>query len=339
MCCRFFWALVLSFVWIQAWADLLPPGYSKSARIEVKRNHNFYIHPSFIYWQAIQEDMDLAVSAQNITATPTAPIREKVIPFEFQYEPGFKIAAGMNYDLDGWDSFLEYTWYHTPIQRVNANASPGETFFAIISSSDLTTLYTQVERTWKLKMDFLDGMLSRTYLVGRNLVFKAVFGLRGAWIRQFDTSFFGGHVPTYPDFKTATTFDYKNKTINWGIGPKLGIKTEWMFGRGMQMFGYGSMDILYTRFNQLLKAFSTGDTDSWYYTSEQINLLRPHLELEGGFSYNTYLSKDEWHWNLSASYGFQIFWSQKMYTVESISPLPRSNLFISGLTISSRVDF
>jgi hypothetical protein len=75
-----------------------------------------------------------------------------------------------------------------------------------------------------------------------------------------------------------------------------------------------------------------------------INTLRPHLDLEWGLGWGSYLDCHKWHVDISASYGFQIFWNQNMFRNWTLTPnlrgyMPDGDLFVHGLTATAKLDF
>jgi hypothetical protein len=78
-----------------------------------------------------------------------------------------------------------------------------------------------------------------------------------------------------------------------------------------------------------------------------LNTLRTHLDLEFGIAWGSYFDNNNWHVDLSAGYGFQVFFNQNMFrwfastyygsVAQSVSP--NGNLYMHGLTASARFDF
>ncbi|HSX11430.1 MAG TPA: hypothetical protein VLF94_06940, partial [Chlamydiales bacterium] len=76
-----------------------------------------------------------------------------------------------------------------------------------------------------------------------------------------------------------------------------------------------------------------------------LGYLRTHLDLELGLGWERYLRCNKLHVDLSAGYGFQVFFGQIMFRrwLDDIdigkSFNQVSNLFIQGLTARARLDF
>jgi hypothetical protein len=77
--------------------------------------------------------------------------------------------------------------------------------------------------------------------------------------------------------------------------------------------------------------------------SDRIRSLRGHLDFEIGWGWGSCLN--DWHVDLSATYGFQVFFDQNMLrhwtspTNFGVSFAPFGNLYIQGLNESLRLDF
>lgn len=329
----------------------LVAAYNAPARVDVRSCWDFYVTGTFIYWQPIQENMELAVSTNLSSATPLIPTngttnQGSVVNLSTSYEPGFKVGLGMNYDYDSWDTYAEYTWFHNTNSSSVAVTTPGALFpmrnhpRILVEESPV---FTDISGSWGLKMDFADLSLARAYWVGTRLSFRPFVGARGAWIRQKQTV----------TGTTATQTDVvSNHSTSWGVGARAGLETNWMMGCGFRFFGNGSADLLFTRYSLRNKEyFSTTSTelleDVLSTTQSKVNAIRPHMDLELGFAWGSYFDNNNWHFDLSAGYGFQVFWNQNMFrnftdnAVQSVatSNLPNGDLFVHGLNLVLRLDF
>jgi hypothetical protein len=84
---------------------------------------------------------------------------------------------------------------------------------------------------------------------------------------------------------------------------------------------------------------------STFIDKERVFALRAHLDFEMGLGWGRYFLSNDWHIDLSATYGWQIFFSQNMLRkilnrgvpTSYISPI--GSLFVQGLTLSARLDY
>lgn len=333
------------------------PAYNATARIDVRGSWDFWIDGTFIYWEAMQENMELGITVPNVgplLAGSGAPINPgTVADFCFSYKPGFKVGIGMNFDHDNWDASAEYTWFHSNTSTNAKIPATGE-IFPLRSHPALQTTtnsgFTGVANEhWNLKMDFLDVDLERCYYVGNKLSFRPFFGARGAWIRQNITNHYstpstdGSGVPLRVDI-------ISKKSASWGIGPQVGLGTDWMLGYGLKLLGDASFDILYTRYNtryqeQLFSSVTSAVVNSIKVTQNHIDYLRPHIYGDLGIGWGSYFDNNNWHVDLLATYNFQVFWNQNMFrqymnsTAIATSFAPNGDLYVHGLDVVARFDF
>jgi len=332
------------------------PAYNATARIDVRGSWDFWVDGTFIYWEAMQENMELGITVPRIGPLLNGAALVNpgtVVDFCFSYKPGFKVGIGMNFDHDNWDASAEYTWFHSNTSASASIPATGEIFpLGTHPAIQATTNdgFTGVGREhWTLKMDFLDIDLERCYYVGNKLSFRPFFGARGAWIRQHINLLYstpsgdGSGVPLRVDHVSK-------KSVSWGIGPEAGIGTDWMLGYGLKLLGDASFDILYTRYNtryqeQLFSSVTSAIVNTVNVSQNHIDYLRPHAYGDLGIGWGSYFDNNNWHIDLSATYNFQVFWGQDMFrfytnsTAVANSFTPNGNLYVHGLDVVARFDF
>jgi len=324
--------------------------YSAPARIDVCRSWDVYATGTFVYWQAIQDNMELGIASATDTSLTAGGNSGNIINMSFDYKPGFKVGLGMNFDYDNWDGYAEYTWFH----GTNTQSSNGTTNGAIFPfvghpSIEGSNRYNTGSENWNLKMDFADVTLGRSYYVGTKLTFRPFMGARGAWIRQRANYTFVNTSTTGRFGIAEGTLTSLNRSNSWGVGPSVGLSSNWMFGYGLRATGLATADLLFTRYNaSTYDSFlnsGTGATTVFNTNQRQANTLKPHANLEMGFGWGSYFDNNHWHFDLLATYGFQVFWNQNMFRhytdsgKQASSNLPNGDLFVQGLNLSARFDF
>jgi hypothetical protein len=230
----------------------------------------------------------------------------------------------------------------------------GEYLYGFQGETDFN-FFQSANQSWGLKMDFLDISLGRSYYSGTKLILRPFCGARGAWIRQtVDTSYTGSttYARSIGDLGYNQSMNH-NSSASWGVGPRAGFESNWLLGYGVRLIGNGSADILYTRYetqknDQIATLANTsGNPISQNISlSQTIDYLRAHTDLEMGFGWGSYFDNHNWHIDLSAAYGFQIFWDQSMFrelvnskSVPGKSFAPNGNLYVHGLTLNAKLDF
>ncbi|PIS00981.1 MAG: hypothetical protein COT84_04725 [Chlamydiae bacterium CG10_big_fil_rev_8_21_14_0_10_35_9] len=308
--------------------------YNAPAQIKVNNAWKFFTQGSFIYWQAREEGLEIAL--ENPTnSTPLPSVSSNLLTTCFKYKPGFKVALGYRYKFDQIVGKIEYTrLYQTT--RFSAPASTGGSLLPIWLNSSNTAQASSVNSTWKLDLDILDGSFSSKYIVGRWLNFQPFFGVRAAWIDQrlkanyFITSFF---------------VESSSKSNSWAIGPNMGISSDWLLGLGFYGIGNASASLLYTRYrvNHYEKSIANPD-ETRISASEKKDTLRSNVELNLGLGWGSYLINKKFHIDFKVSYDFLVFFYQNMMrnlldTYNNQLTNSSNNLYLHGLTVKAQFDF
>jgi len=322
--------------------------FNAPSRIEVKGSYDIFLTANFIYWCPSQENMEMGIISD--TSNPLFFVDGTVVRQNFDYAPGFQIGIGGNLPLDSWDLFAQYTWFrNTDTVSTSLDIAGSNVLFPFWTKPDLTNpRFFRGKEKWHLSMDLGDVELARSYYIGTSLTFRPFFGIRAAFIRQ--------HLDVDYLNETTGSFIHDNIFVNqtthsWGLGPRAGLCMNWLLGHGIRMYGNGSADILFTQYTKLdWEQHATTAAGvvlpGFLFRVEEKNLnyLRTHLALELGFGWGDYFGKGDYHFDLSAGYGFQVFFGQNMFrafsddlTFNSIAP--NGDLFIHGLTVATRFDF
>jgi hypothetical protein len=355
--------------------------YNAPAGFNVNNSWDIYATASFIYWQARQENMEIGIISRNdpeaLSSITTLDINAFLTPYvnnmavtspNFTYRPGFKVGLGGHLNWNDLDAYAEYTWFHgsigsgvRPLPRSTATGAAipnGEYLYPmqLYPHTEFVRVFCQnADQSWSLRMDFLDLSLSRSYYSGTKLTIRPFFGARGAWIRQNLTTTYNGssNYAVSPGNGGYRHLKVSNYSASWGVGPRAGFESNWLLGYGCRLIGNGSADILYTRydthFTEIMYQFAgtlpANPILNNFSVSQVIDLLRTHLDFEMGFGWGSYSFCNGYHIDLSATYGFQVFWNQNMmrnyYNVvqPALSHNPNGNLYVHGLTANAQFDF
>lgn len=318
--------------------------YNASARIDVRGSWDLYCSGSYIFWQPREENLELGILNNNRLVITPITIAGRVANMNFNYKSGFKAGLGILSNQDNWDVFAQYTWLRGR-QHSHATAPTNgviipfwghPTFISMIDPAD--PILTAKSR-WRLALDTIDAQLARSYYVGTKLTFRPFFAGRVAWIKQKFTAVY--------EQTTNPPYQVRYSSHSWGLGPEAGITTNWLLGYGVRVTGSAEADILYTRYNTYHQeqngAVSSTPIVSLY--QRHLCYLRPHTDLELGLGWGTYFFNHNYHFDISGSYGFQVFWNQNMFRnfVDDVavgkSYSSGGDLYIHGVTGELRFDF
>ncbi len=354
--------------------------YNAPAEIYIGMDEDcdFFGIASFIYWQPLQDHMAIGLT-DNLTLLGVGPeansIQGSFIEMDFDFKPGFQIGLGMNLAWDDWDGFLEYTRVHGshfarsngPLSSPSIFATWGHPFLmngAIDSLGGVTGIGGQVFNTakghYRNHLDFLDIDLGRKYYVGKKLVFRSAFGARAAWILQSMHAKYVNNATTFrfdPSgdiFSLPSTLEVYQRSHSWAIGPRAGLTMDWNICWDFRFIGSVYGDILYTKYKIQDKSVLTPFTTEFHtaagipvfvITKDILRVLRSHLDFEMGIGWGAYVGTNDWHLDVIATYGFQVFFDQNMFhhftspTFVGSYELPEGNLYVQGLTLMARIDF
>lgn len=345
----------------------LPSAYSEPANIDLRCGADLFITASFTYWQAIQGGMDLAVPGQATGVSPLAGItqpalNQSVLIQDFDYQPGFQIGLGWSGGSDGWVYYGEYTWYrgttHTSVAAPANNVGtingvavgslgvwlPTSWLRGVYQNSATTTIASQ----WDCNLDIGDLQISRPFYSGKRLILEPLFGLRGLWIRQaLDLT-----ATVLPDgviTPTASPRTAQYRSHSWAVGPRAGLNGKWHMAYGLRLIGDMSASVLYTQYTEVTQDVGSPDAAvlPLRVKLDNFDALRPNLDLSIGLGWGSYFACRRVHFDLAATYDFNIFWEQNMMryladlTADATSRPDgaASNLFLQGLTVKADFEF
>jgi len=333
--------------------DTYPRAFNAPARIDVTGCSDWDVYGSFIYWHVSQESMDVGVKSFFDPTIPTdGATFPTTIAFQtFKYKPGFKVGAGFSFGDDGWVCFAEYTRLHQ--KTVFSRTVTAPTFWAptdwfalgFVEGSTGDTAYrpTTLTAKWKMNFDRVDLSFSRPFYQGKRITVSPYGGMRGLWITQVET------LALNPNTASVATAVLRSHC--WSVGPNGGVETNWLVGWGFRFEGMAGASLLYTRYTttavkQTVTAISSSDgvPESLNAINNNVNVLRPMMEMGVGIGWGTYLSCQEWYMDLSVRYDFLQLWDQNVmrhYTigVNSGVAVPADNMQMHGITATARFDF
>jgi hypothetical protein len=326
--------------------------YNSPARIDVSGKWDFNISGSFIYWYAKENGLMVA-------ALEDMHHRPYVLTYAdmgFKYKPGFKVAVGMNTgNYDNWVINLEYTWLHA---SYTGSMSIPEIWYYAMRPNFLSYAidyynapshgysFLNSNGIWRNAFDIIDLNLARPFYSGEKLTLSPSFGLRGGILNQY---YDGTYVATDLDNTDLryNLYSYSSQKT-WIIGPRVGIVLDWLLGKGVRVTGNTFGSLCYQHFKNYFADFApSGKCSTNSLTQSQVT---PNWQIAAGLGYGTYFANQKWHFDLAATYDFQIFWNQNkmtemvsdqttIYAPFFFNATKPADLILHGLTITARFDF
>lgn len=336
----------------------LPGAYNQNASYKLNDSYDVYFTADFIYWN-LQQDL---VRVGNLITTSSAGAlglltgTDEIVFSDGKYTPGFQVGLGFNMKgMDDWNLYTEYTWYQNKHSR-SVNAEDGQViglFYAQEGAPSGITDDIVVAETATTKSKYhynnLNISLERPFYFGRKLTANFGAGLRGLWVSQTVTnvasgltSYHSGEVTEEALGSSAGTSFHQKM---WGIGPRFEFGANWLLGLGFRMMTDVAASVLYSRYTDLSGSVSgsaTHGVTAAFNTSisSNYNTLRAITETSLGLGWGTYFGDNsDFHFDLSASYEFNVYWNQNMLDMVINGHGSPGNTYLHGLNVAARFDF
>lgn len=352
--------------------NYIPAAYNYPAGIRCpNQDWDMYFTGAFTWWKVHQDNMFTGIGT-NATVPAlvtsgfagTTELNNEIFTSRKPgYKPGFKVGLGWNTgSWDNWTLNAEYTWFHPGSGKDDADDDCGEcgcaTQILLVPTCGCPDglIATNLESTWKPRLDIVDVNVGRPAYQGKHLVMNPFFGLRALWIRQNWKVEYDAAAPNGQGVITPMgEYEKKAHSKAWSLGPRVGVDGNWLFGAGFRMIGNASASLLYTRYTKLTyssnipNGLTTGAAGTplvnpvdWKY-AKSYGTVRPNFEIDAGLAWGMYIG-DCYRFDLAATYDFHTFFAQNMSSVienEAVHYADTSpgNLYIHGLTIKLRFDF
>jgi hypothetical protein len=316
-----------------------PAAYNAPARIDVQCSWDFFATASFLYWHVDQEAMDLAYAYPTASSSDHEPNGGNALVQSFSYNPGFKVGLGADFEHDNWVGFVEYTWYH---QQTTTGKHVADSDYSYNTSTwfDETVfgaLASEISSKWRVNLDMIDATLSRPFYQGRKLTVVPFGGLRGAWVRQ--------NMRVTATTSTGYPQVSHNNSHSWSVGPRAGMQVHWLVGCGFRVEGDVGGSLLFTRYTSVghrdTDLAATYDALLGY---SDYNTVTPTADMGIGLGWGSYFDRQNYHFDLVATYDFNVFFGQNMMrqlanVVNGYSQCAPGDLHLHGLTLTARFDF
>jgi hypothetical protein len=207
-------------------------------------SREFHIFVAPIIWTAKEAGTDCW--AEAITSDQNS-ISNDLKQVHFGWDIGFRVGAGYGMQHDQWDTNLFYTWFHT---KGKGSTTKGR---GTIHSTFLGNFYVDNPKgaglsgpsyesasiDWTIGFHMFDWNLGRNFWISKSLSLGPFIGVKGGWIHQFIHSKWQNPHLSGAEFFNVGIENIKNNF--WGIGPEIGINTQWVLFSGqsqmLSLFG------------------------------------------------------------------------------------------------------
>ena len=292
--------------------------------------YDFFATADFLWWKLYEGGTDFLIENED----PSSALEGNISRLHFHWDPGFRIGIGTVFDYDRWELYTQFTHYQT-YARKEEKPSEGETFSGIYGIPG-TSVAGSSHAKWHIDFSELDLILGRSYFVSKFLSLEPFFGLSSAWINQHRKFRYNK-----ADGNNIELIHGKNEF--WGLGPRVGINTQFFFGSRFSLYGNISGALLWGNFDVQEKArFQVTNSEIYNLTSSR-HKMAPTVDFDVGIAYEANIHQNMFHYLISLGLESQYWWAQNQFSTfyPSSFSFKRVNEDLStlGLTLQFRLDF
>ena len=319
-----------------------------------------FVTADFIWWTGRQDGLAFARSGlsdySEALSFGNAPCGKTYYP-KFKFSPGFKVGVGLNLGHDGWDTYLNYTWFHTGTKNktvINTNSFTAPiplwevaTLGTITAKENFLVLSTFVNAgncsaNWKLRFNNFDWELGRNFYVSQYLALRPYAGLKGSWMNQYFNTSYSNYLNSEISSEiTKATMNQLQKF--WGVGIRTGLDSTWYFCKNWSAFANTALSSLWGRFytqrNDTVFLIGNTGTRGIINVKDDFHTVKPVLELQLGGRYDYWFCDDDYHLGVEVAWEQQVWFNQNQFVQYLSTSGSEGNLILQGLTIDFRFDF
>ncbi len=332
---------------------------------------NTCITTELLYWSPRVDGLTYVHSGLSNFNTPVTE-SGSMYQVDWLWDPGFKWGIGHNFNHDGWDICVNYTWLFSdaddsknqpnltspmsllpPFYNLLLASLPiTQASFPITQASFPITQasfpITQASAKWSLHFHVIDLELGRNFFISNYLTLRPHIGIKGTFQNEIYKVRY--HTLLLEDlFIPSKTVDSTISTNQdfLGIGMRAGLDSSWYFSKWFSFYGNMSFSGLCSDFRLKFKNRSTsplstnqtpGELLDIVYQRMHFYVIRPVIEFDLGLRCECWLVKDRYHISISAGWEEQI-WINQFHLVNVRKETSRHDLTLGGLTTALRFDF
>lgn len=235
---------------------------------------DFNVGAAYTYWVPYQNGMILLY---NNGVVATGETKGKYVTPFTQGQSGFKVHIGMTTPHDGWNVFVNYTWFNNDNGYKTYTLTDSELY----SSNYLSGNYATSQARFKNQFNRIDAFLDRNFYVGRYTTLRPWAGILGAFEKQY--------LDITGEDENGGTSVFSGKQHWWGVGPYAGMEGTYLL---TEMFGLyanlgGSLLVANHYVPETVVMTDPEDNVTYpLYISPTYNDLEPMIEASLGLSFD-----------------------------------------------------
>jgi len=311
------------------------------ARPVVKDGCDLWLQGEALFMQATEDGLAYAIPSDGTVGY----VDGRVHNAKYDWSWGFRVGAGYNMPHDGWDLFLNWTWFRSHDHH-HVDREIGQSMFPTTippaSTNGVVTNVDQAHAHLHLQMNILDLEMGREFFVSKWLTVRPHMGFRAAWLRRtFEPHYSGGGLAA------GSSEHVESLNKDRGFGVRGGFDTQWGLGSGWSLYGQMAFSLLYGRQRCHLDAHTdtaATSTETWD-ARDRWTALRAVTDLGVGLRWDQLFSDDQYRIRLQLGWEQHLFFgfTQDQFFFDDVATGNNANksgdLGLSGLSFQARFDF
>ncbi|MBX7067306.1 MAG: hypothetical protein K1X28_08755 [Parachlamydiales bacterium] len=332
---------------------------------------NMYVSAALLFWQAKMWGLEFATKSftPNTPGSTDQTFQEKLYVPDFAWKPGFRLIVGGHLPYDEWDARIGWTVYREECTSLKKH------FDSVISPAGIGLIplwhYPFVQTSgdnvgnplrfgtawgnWTMILNTFDLELGRSFFPDRSIPMRLKIGAKIAATKQkvqveyANGSEVLGISPSsgLPSLFQTVSSKFHVRTHHWGMGPRVGLSSNWHMFYGISLIGNGAFSILYSQFNVESKyddVIVPNPGSSKMKMEEHFHELTPICEAMLGLDWGMNFSNN-FYLGIQLGYEWQYWWSINHARRNYVQTLPgetidmRGDLQMQGLNGAVKFDF
>ena len=337
---------------IQPTKALFPPKKEVQKKIEEPKNEPvldlYGVTPSFsfLFWKANEGSLDYVIknNGEFILNDPG-----KVRRAEFDWDVGYRF--GLNYEIPAQKMTLGAEWFYFSADGTRSlEVNLPNVLFSVWSiplGGGSLNYETKARAKADLTLNRIDLGLRTLFSPRRFLELTPCFELTSLWIDQsFDFLLSGG--PGVPG-KSVVSDHIEMQNNSWSLGPKVGLDTFWLMGKGIGLVCDFSATLFYSFFDVKQKEVVVFEEDTPFPFLDvgQNKFHRGTFSLDTfvGLRLNQKLREDRVSFSIEAGWEHLILFSQNQLmrfvslVDQGLNLSMNDDLTIQGLSMKASLSF
>lgn len=348
-----------------------PPAY-----YDMECDIGLYATADFLYWYGRETNLSFAVKCKTVSSVtdPTSPNVPELIfqpkehkHLDTEWAPGARLGLGWNTGCDGWDVYIDWTYYHNK-NKTTVTVEPFSGSFPAVGEEGLynpwldenvvfDTAFDFINAGWDFTLNQLDFELGRKYWLSRHFTMRPFAGVRAAWTKtDFEMQSITSNFNCHDHFENRFS----------GVGLMGGFQPAWYLMRCFAVYANADISLLWGEFRAKKHENYTGEQELIpsltiqlvdFHESEQNHFIgmQAILDLALGLRYETCWCENRYRFALDAGWEHHIWFDHNTrikYLDSVVATVPQNsihysreydewtaNLVLGGFVLRARFDF